>query len=1248
MKKIVSSLYLFFYLLNSFSQSNYEAGLDYFKKNDWKNAIEKLDQAIDKNEEAANAHLLLSCIYSQNQNRPEAIKQFGKFYEKVDQPLGYIYAMMFGGFGDTHSKKDKTELKLLEKISTSETADGTTKAIVNYLLGYHYRMSNEEKESKEHFKKVGAIQNWQVLGEFDNQSGSGFNKDYAALTCPKNDCKFNNKNEAEVKWFKTNGLHYNQWLDFEYHLQTNNSIVYGQTFITNEMDREAYFRIGVSGSLKFWIDDQLIGSVIEERNCHMDVYSYKLNLPKGTHRILIQIGSSEINSSNTLLRITDEKGFPLTGITSSDSYLAYTPKNDYKVEEIPHYAEKYFEDKLKSNQSDLLSLIMLAHTYTLNQKMYEARKVLKKARELAPDNTYIAGLLLSVYSQENNDTEYKKEIERIKQKDPNSLFSLTLEASELMKKTNYEEAEKKIDQIIALYGPLLTAEGLKLNILSKKSSYDAILKEIDRLYEKYPDNVDIVTAKYQLDMAVHKSTVVGNMILQKFVKNNYNYSILTQLGQNYITQGLTKKGYSYYLDIIENNPNSVGTYKDLAELYFSNKEYDLALEKINKVLEIAPYVDSYWNMKGKILQSLNRNSEAIEAYKKCIYYDPTNYDARQSIRFLENKKDLFESFETYDAEELYKNAPSAEDYPEDNSIILVNDEQRIFYPEGASEIKSTLLVKVFNQSGVDVWKEQSLGYNPYTQNLVIETADVLKADGSKLKAETNQDYIVYTGLEAGDAISLVYRIENYAYGKLSKHFNDKFYFNTFYPCQQARYSILVPKTKIFRDTLINGSVEKERKEMEDYYLHTWVAKNQPSIKREVLMPSLTDAGTVLEISSIPDWDFIAQWYADLSEGKARADFDVKETLESILGGKENLTDLEKAELIYNYIVKNITYSNVSFLHGAYIPQRAVNTLNSKMGDCKDVSTLFVTMAKEAGLKANLVLVDTRENGEKDMLLPSMRFNHCIAELDDKGNKYYVEMTSQKASFKTVAREINNSQILRIPKSGSYEKAQISNLKSTTKVPNRMTRSGKVSMMGNDITVEKMTIRMGDHATSTRNEFADLGKEKQEKDMQQSISAGFSTPLKLHSLEFKDLKNNIDSISYKFKYTVSNHLTDFAGMKIFTLPWTEDYDVNEYFSLEKRNYPFLLWGLIGGDIEEEKMEVTFPENAQLVEVPKDQEIKCNNAIFSIKYIQEGKILKVEKRLKIVKDIITPEEYENTRNFFIKLHELHSQKIGFKVS
>src|SRR6185436_7664790 len=95
-------------------------------------------------------------------------------------------------------------------------------------------------------------------------------------------------------------------------------------------------------------------------------------------------------------------------------------------------------------------------------------------------------------------------------------------------------------------------------------------------------------------------------------------------------------------------------------------------------------------------------------------------------------------------------------------------------------------------------------------------------------------------------------------------------------------------------------------------------------------------------------------------------------------GNEKLSDLQKAKRIYDYVVKEIRYSSVDFRQSGLIPQSTANTLNSRIGDCKDVSTLFIAMCREVGLDAKLTLVCTNDNGSNFLFMPTVDFNHCIA------------------------------------------------------------------------------------------------------------------------------------------------------------------------------------------------------------------------------------------------------------------------------
>ena len=61
-------------------------------------------------------------------------------------------------------------------------------------------------------------------------------------------------------------------------------------------------------------------------------------------------------------------------------------------------------------------------------------------------------------------------------------------------------------------------------------------------------------------------------------------------------------------------------------------------------------------------------------------------------------------------------------------------------------------MKVLNEKGIDLWKEHSLGYNPWRQRLIIEKAEVVKPGGSKFVAKQNDNDLVFTNLAKGDAV----------------------------------------------------------------------------------------------------------------------------------------------------------------------------------------------------------------------------------------------------------------------------------------------------------------------------------------------------------------------------------------------------------------------------------------------------------------------------------------------------------------
>ena len=1228
---------------------NVAKGWDAFKNNRLDEAVGFFKSAIKNNEAKDEANLGLSLTYWMQSKDEEAFKNFMEFFKTSPNPYPYAYALwtsscVFDGYG----KKSKEQLQLINTIINDKKANGTIKAMAQSMLAYHYENIGDFKKANEEFDKLGTIDNWQIVGTFENISASGFNKDFKALTNPKPDYKFKLKTGAEINWINVKNDRNDKWFDFSYHMIYHNSIMYAQAFVMSDKDQDVILHAGVSGSLKLWLNDVLLITESEEHNTDLDLFAVKTKLHKGANRLLVQVGESEADRANFMVRLSDRDGNFFTNLTSNVGYADYTKDADYKAEVVPFFAEQFFIDRLKNDPNNFIDLIMLAQTYSRNDKTFADRQTLNKVRALAPLSTYVGEKLINAYDKDNNTTGFTAEQEKIKSVDPDSYYALAVKYNEAIKKEDYDGADVLIDKAISIYGHNEDLDLKKINIVASKKNYDLLFKMINEMYKKYPESYSMMANKYLVESAGSKELSKGNVVLKDYLKVKYSDKVLTTLADNYFKLGKTDEGIKIYLDRVETHPYSISKYDDVANLYFAKQDYKTALKWQQFTVDKAPFHGYYYEKMGKIYGALNKNDDAMTAYKKAIYYEPTSYDARKQLALLEGKKDLFENFKTEDVYAMFQSSPNKADYPDDNSIILLNDKKRIVFPEGATEEQDEILVKILDKSAIETWKEYTVAYNSYIQRFIPDKAEVLKANGSKVQAEKNENQFVFTSLEAGDAIHLSYKIEDYQTGQMALQFWDDFTFQYFIPSLNSRYSIMTAKDKTFKYNVNNAKIEPVIEDVDGFKKYTWESKNNPSIKSETCMPPLSEIAPRLELSSIPDWQFVANWYSDLASTKAKSDFEVQEEVTNLFKDKDKskMSDIAKAKIIYNYIESNMSYSDVAFMHGALVPQKASRTINTKLGDCKDLSTLFVAMAKEVNLKANLVLVSTRNNGEGVMNLPSIDFNHCIVQLQADNKPYFIELTDPKLSFACIPSYLKNSTCLVIPQEGDKFTSTISKIDNKIRAVNGSSRESKVSFSGNDIVVDRHNIKFGETARSTRGVYADIGKDKQLEEMTQSISPDYTTAIKLNSLTFSDLKSLSDSISYAYNFTVKNAVTDFSGIRLFQLPWSDKQNFLEQFTSDKRKFPFNVWELITAESEVETITLDIPKGKTLAEQPKSVTYTCPGIVYTIVYkITPAKIV-ATRTMKVNKDVVAITDYMLLKEFANKVVEADTKQLGLK--
>jgi len=1231
------------------SAQSYEECVTLFKQNKREKALAGIDELIKKKAATADVYLLKALVEIENCHYYAGFKAFKQFYKQSEAPYAYMYALANSGIFSMAEVTTKGDYKsFFEDLVSDKSIPAETKAFAIEKLASSYEFNNEKDKSKALYLQLEDVKNWSTVGVFENISESGFNKDFGVVDHPESSYEFTNKRGAKVKWFVVPDVRNDRWWDFEYNYDISSSVIYAQTFVKAEEDKEVLLKVGVSGSMKVWVNDYLVGQENEERNTDLDVYSYKVKLQQGYNRILLQVGSSGLGRSNYMVRLSTPDGQIINNVVSEAAYKPYRKAAPYTVQKSPFYPEKFFEDKLQTGANDFVTGLMLLDVYNHNDKKYKSRKLAAELKKKYPSSTVVSMKLIEALNRDDNEVDVKKEVEYVKRNDSESYIGLQYRYNEKYANEEWNACLDILNRGIALYGENEDYENKLLDILAKMKDVEKLLAEIKAAYKKYPASATFLSVQYLLDKNTNKNVKLSNELLEQYLKNYYNENIYEEVFYNYLNTGQKDLGIKRLKQLIEYKPYAIMRYNKLASIYFDKREYNKALEYQQMAIDRAPYEGQFYYGKGVIYEAMGEKDQALNMYERAIYYTPSNYEARHKQRLLSGKKALGDYFKTEDADFIYNKALNDNAYPDENAVYLLSDEKQVIYPEGgASELSYEMLVQVLNQTAIDRLKETSIPYNSNNQKLIIQKAEVLKTDGSKVAAQVQDNYVVFTALEKKDAVHLVYRIEESSSGTLSDHFWHDYTFNSFYPVQHGRFSLIVPKDKKFVHKVYNADVQPQVTDIDEYKMYVWEKKDCPPIEEELSMPTYNDIAERLVVTSIPDWSFIAKWYSDVSTVKSKSDFEIKEKVKEVFANGMPSSDLEKAKAIYEYIERNFYYSNVSFLQSAFIPQTASHTANAKMGDCKDLSTLFVAMAREVGLNANLVLVDTRDNGYNNLLLPVVGFNHCIAQLNLQDKKYYEELTNSNLPFGTLDLSLLNANGLEIPYENDGKKdAHLVRINTKAKPANAIIRYGEMSLNGDMAVIKRKVLKTGSQSSFTRASYKDMDTDARIKDLTASLVSEFSKDVNISKMTVTHMDDLCDTVDLTYDFTVKKYANKIIDMQVFKLPWTDNYLVQDFVTLSQRTHPLELWYLAEVPAQSEEITVIFPPGKKLAEMPKDVTVSCPEMTYKITYKASPGKLVARREMVFHKDVIAPASYAGFKDFVTKSNEANAVQIVLK--
>ncbi|MHB1049536.1 MAG: DUF3857 domain-containing protein [Bacteroidota bacterium] len=1231
MKSLYTCCAMVFLFTFAFSSTGNDSlvsvGWNHWNRNNLQQAEQTFLKVLNDDSRNLRAAVALSYLYSVQDRQDKAWEYYSKAVHNAPTPYPYLFAAWITEkfrFPATATESDV--LSVLLDLAGDTNAIGTLQASAFSSLGDYYEKKNRLEESKKYYDRMQSVSRWKLIGPFENISASGFDNVFPPETSFVAKKTYAGKNDIPAQWFEFKAIRNDRWIDFTRYFGYSDAVYYANTFIYSKNELPVQVRVGTSGSLKLFLNDDPVMEVREENNNDLDTYIAETILQKGWNRVLIKCGFSEIDNCNFMLRLTDRQGVPLEEVVSSIDEQQYRKNPSPPVTVIENFAEQYFKEQIRLQPQYIENYLLLSDTYLRNDKAAEAEEVVMQMMKLIPDASIGYVQLVEVFARGEKDSEVGDIYEQIWRCDPTLPNGITYQYYQSAGNEDFDEAERHLRSLERVRPGSRDYYSLLIDFYSKKKQVDKLIVAANEAYQKFPEVWNFAQLRANIVLQTERNYAPVLDVIDQFLRLNYTAEAVYTKANVYLRSNDVPKFESTFNTLFTLMPPAPGYYLQLADVYVQLQQYEKAEGAARNAMAIAPGNPNCIEKVANILRMMDRKEDAATMYRKALIYQPTRYDSRESLRELESQPFIFTNFNAADTRRIAETAPRQERYPDDAAVILLDDTKRVVYPEGASEYSREVMIKMFNGRGVDFFKEYSIGFNGYTEKLIVEKAVVIKHDGMETKADVNENTIVFKSLEENDIIHVKWRVKNYYSGKLSRHFWDDVQFNGYLPYALVRYSILVPHGRQFSYRMQHSPLTPAIDTVADGIRYTWTAADVPSIDYEYDMPETADIGSILHISSIPTWEYIVQWYLDLAREKTRPSYEIRETVKNLLQGKEGISDEEKIRLVYDFITEKIRYSNVSFRQSAYIPQSARNVLVHKLGDCKDVATLCIAMLKECGISAYHVLVNTRDEGYNAEILPSISFNHCIVGVESKRGVQYFDLTADNYPAGSLPRADQYASALLI-KPGENSSFT---LDQAWFMPRNILRTQQVTV-NKDLSFDfiRTVKRTGSQAGSFRTTYRHKGKKERDKDLIETLTRDFAS-VKLHSFELENLDGPEPTITGSYSFSVPRLATQAGGLTIIKSLWTDKITSMEALSYDRRNYPVHFYP--GVDTVKETMTITFDPKLKPVDLKPSTVISSKFGTYSVSYtVKKGSIVGV-RQFVYRKEIIPSEEYDDFKKFY----------------
>jgi tetratricopeptide (TPR) repeat protein len=894
-------------------------------------------------------------------------------------------------------------MRALEQITADRRLAVPVRQYAAQLLARARNRVGDFDGSRRAFDELGYIRTWRVVGSFDNEGKTGFDRAFEPeeqrMEPVDREAHFQGRERA-IAWRDFPDVSLYGYISFDAVFRPNSHVcAYAETFVTSDRAQPLSLWVGAGGAVRAWWNGEEVLRDPAYRQPDPDRHVVMVGAHQGLNRLLIKVCVAT-TTWGFFARLGDPTGAPARGLTFSTDADAAQVRAGPGVARLPAppiaplawLEQAASGDRAPAQAVEDLARF-LAWTGADDPAQMRAKQLAARAAEMEPTVRRLV-LAAQLATERGEAMRFLDRGAALAPADPQLLLARARLASS---GPAPEDAFPLLDRIPEGTPAWMEGTALRAEVLLSLGLAETAHAAIERASALAPG-----TAHW---LALRISTIDST--------------------------GRRDRAAVLRRELADIRPDDLGNRRALIADAIQRGDRDAALRHLDVYRKLG--IDSTANLLAVagIYDALGDEAEMMGAYRAAIDLAPEDADARvaygrallragrrdtahQVLRealalrpqdastreLLETIRPEPRSDEAYAASETEILARVREEsgYP---VRVLHNLTVNTVFESGLGSSFHQVAAQIVDAEGARDWRTFSIQYDPAVQRVTIRAARVYRA-GQRLEAvqsferqlgepwyriwyDTRALVIVFPDLEPGDVVEIRWRIDDVAErNRFHDYYGDLHYLAGPHPIAHMEYVLITP---VSREFYFNEprlpSLRHERRIEGDRRIDRFVARDVPAVQPEDNMPGITETAPYLHVSTYRTWEDVGRWWWGLIRDQLYADESLRRVVQGLV--RDAPDTRTKVQRIYHWVIRNTRYVGLEFgIHG-FLPYRVPLVVQRGFGDCKDKASLIYTMLREAGIDARLVLVRTRQNGAiSDQPASLSVFDHAIAyvpELD---------------------------------------------------------------------------------------------------------------------------------------------------------------------------------------------------------------------------------------------------------------------------